>query len=160
MEWTMRKGLEWTMRKCLSSLKAIILFETGLLYSRFLKIIYFTNGTLRLWLWRCSKRKRWRWQRSSGGLLQQKVNAKRAKQRYNRKRASRGNTRHDNLCRLQLGRKFTVETDQRALVWLNKSKVLNGRPIRWSLAQQNFEFHVNHEPGRNNSNVDNLSRAH
>ena len=37
-----------------------------------------------------------------------------------------------------LGQKFTVETDQRSLVWLNKLKESNSRLTRQSLAVQPF----------------------
>ena len=58
-----------------------------------------------------------------------------------------------------LGQKFTVETDHRSLVWLDKLKESNSRLTRWSLALQPFSFTVTHRAGMNNGNVDALSRA-
>jgi len=58
-----------------------------------------------------------------------------------------------------LGRRFTVETDQRSLVWLEKSKEQNARLTRWSLSMQPFAFLVRHKPGRQNGNADGLSRT-
>ena len=58
-----------------------------------------------------------------------------------------------------LGRKFTVETDHRSLVWLNKLKESNSRLTRWSLALQPFNYSVVHRAGLSNGNADALSRV-
>jgi len=58
-----------------------------------------------------------------------------------------------------IGRRFVVETDQRSLVWLKKSKEQNARLTRWSLSLQPFAFSVRHKPGRLNGNADGLSRT-
>ena len=41
-----------------------------------------------------------------------------------------------------LGRKFTIQTDHRALQWLDRVKENNSRLTRWSLALQLFKFEV------------------
>ena len=43
-----------------------------------------------------------------------------------------------------IGRHFTVETDHRSLVWMNKLKDSNSRLTRWSLSMQPFNFTVVH----------------
>ena len=58
-----------------------------------------------------------------------------------------------------LGRKFTVQTDHRALEWLNRLKDNNARLTRWSLALQPYDFVVKYRPGNTNGNADGLSRA-
>eukprot|EP00731_Ephydatia_muelleri_P001017 Em0001g1017a len=58
-----------------------------------------------------------------------------------------------------LGRKFTVETDHRSLVWLNKLKESNSRLTRWSLALQPYQYTVVHRAGLSNGNADALSRV-
>ena len=58
-----------------------------------------------------------------------------------------------------LGRQFTIQTDHRALEWLNKLKDNNARLSRWSLALQPFDFQVNYRKGSANANADGLSRA-
>ena len=58
-----------------------------------------------------------------------------------------------------LGRPFTIQTDHRALVWLDRLKENNPRLTRWSLALQPYQFQVVHRAGRANSNADALSRV-
>jgi len=57
-----------------------------------------------------------------------------------------------------LGRPFTIQTDHRALRWLDKLKETNARLTRWSLYLQSFKFVVVHRAGRDNANADALSR--
>ena len=57
-----------------------------------------------------------------------------------------------------LGRKFTIQTDHRALVWLDLLKDKNSRLTRWSLALQPYNFEVQHRTGHANGNADALSR--
>ena len=57
-----------------------------------------------------------------------------------------------------LGRKFVVQTDHRALEWLEKLKENNARLCRWSLALQPYSYGVEHRPGTMNLNADALSR--
>ena len=58
-----------------------------------------------------------------------------------------------------IGRPFTIETDHRSLVWLNRLKENNSRLTRWSLALQPYTFEVVHRTGVKNGNADALSRA-
>ena len=57
-----------------------------------------------------------------------------------------------------LGRPFTIQTDHRALQWLNRLKDTNARLTRWSLALQPYRFVVEHRSGKKNGNADALSR--
>ncbi len=57
-----------------------------------------------------------------------------------------------------LGRLFTVQTDHRALMWLDRLKESNARLTRWSLALQQYSFKVEHRAGRLHANADALSR--
>ena len=58
-----------------------------------------------------------------------------------------------------LGRQFEIQTDHRALVWLDRLKEHNARLTRWSLALQPYQFVVIHRPGQANGNADALSRS-
>jgi hypothetical protein len=53
---------------------------------------------------------------------------------------------------------FTVQTDHNALTWLMTSQNLTGKLARWSLILQEYNFTVEHRPGRVHNNVDALSR--
>ena len=57
-----------------------------------------------------------------------------------------------------LGKPFLIETDHRALEWLNSVKENNPRLARWSLLLQPYQFSVKHRPGARNGNADSLSR--
>ena len=57
-----------------------------------------------------------------------------------------------------LGRQFIIQTDHRALTWLNKFKDKNPRLTRWSLMLQSYNFIVQHRKGQENGNADGLSR--
>ena len=57
-----------------------------------------------------------------------------------------------------LGREFTLMTDHAPLKWMVTHKSHNARITRWFLELQNFRFHVEHRPGRQNGNADALSR--
>ena len=59
-----------------------------------------------------------------------------------------------------LGRPFTIQTDHRALKWMDRLKETNSRLTRWSLALQEFQFKVEHRSGNKNANADALSRIH
>ena len=56
------------------------------------------------------------------------------------------------------GRFFTSQTDHRALQFLQQSRHLNGRLIRWALTLQQYMFDIQYWPGKNNGNADGLSR--
>ena len=58
-----------------------------------------------------------------------------------------------------LGRMFTIQTDHRALEWLDRLKDNNARLTRWSLALQPYHFVVRYQAGTANNNADGLSRA-
>ena len=57
-----------------------------------------------------------------------------------------------------IGRNFTVETDHRALQWLDKMKDGNPRLTRWTILLQPYDFSVRYRPGTANRNADGLSR--
>ena len=57
-----------------------------------------------------------------------------------------------------IGRHFVVQTDHRALTFLDSAKHLNPRLIRWCLRLQQFTFTVRYRPGKQNINADALSR--
>ena len=57
-----------------------------------------------------------------------------------------------------MGCQFTVETDHRALLWMDRLKDSNSRLTRWRLSLQPFDFTVTHRKGPNNGNADGLSR--
>ena len=56
-----------------------------------------------------------------------------------------------------LGRKFLFYTDHNALRWLHSAEP-KGRRARWIMDLQEYEFEVQHRPGKQNSNADALSR--
>ena len=58
-----------------------------------------------------------------------------------------------------MGRPFIIQTDHRALQWLDRLKDSNPRLARWSLALQPYQFTVEHRAGHLNGNADALSRA-
>ena len=58
-----------------------------------------------------------------------------------------------------LGRPFTIQTDHRALEWLDRLKEDNACLTRWSLALQPFRFVVKHRAGVASGNADALSRG-
>lgn len=64
----------------------------------------------------------------------------------------------DSLRYYLLGREFDLETDHRALSWINAMKDSNARVTRWYLALQPFRYKVRHIPGRKNVIADYLSR--
>ena len=57
-----------------------------------------------------------------------------------------------------VGRHFVVETDHRALRFLNVMCNSNSRLTRWAMAVQQFSFDVYYRPGPQNGNADGLSR--
>ncbi len=58
-----------------------------------------------------------------------------------------------------LGREFILETDHKALQWLQRMKDTNSRITRWYLAMQPFRFSIQHVPGKENLTADYLSRC-
>ena len=57
-----------------------------------------------------------------------------------------------------LGRVFKIQTNHRALEWLDRLKENNARLTRWSLSLQPYQFVVEYRPGKGNGNADALSR--
>nr|XP_043871756.1 uncharacterized protein LOC122760682 [Solea senegalensis] len=57
-----------------------------------------------------------------------------------------------------LGREFDLETDHRALTWINTMKDHNSRLTRWYLSLQPFRFSIRHRSGKINVVADCLSR--
>ena len=57
-----------------------------------------------------------------------------------------------------LGKPFMVQTDHRALEWLDRLKEDNACLTRWSLSLQPYQFTVCHRAGKANANADALSR--
>ena len=57
------------------------------------------------------------------------------------------------------GRKFRLQTDHNPLVWLNQVRDKNRKLLRWSVTLQEYEMIIEHKSGKNNSNVDALSRV-
>ena len=57
-----------------------------------------------------------------------------------------------------LGRPFTIQTDHRALEWMDRMKENNPRLTRWSLSLQPYDFTIEYRQGRKNGNADTLSR--
>ena len=53
---------------------------------------------------------------------------------------------------------FTIETDHKALVFLNSAQHSNGRLARWAMCLQPYSFEIRYRPGPKNDNADALSR--
>ena len=53
---------------------------------------------------------------------------------------------------------FRIQTDHRALTFLNTAKHGNGRLARWAMALQPYTFSITYRPGGDNANADMLSR--
>jgi hypothetical protein len=56
------------------------------------------------------------------------------------------------------GQEFSIETNNRALTWLNSMRDVNSKFMRWVLKIQDFSATISHCPGRFNIVADNLSR--
>ena len=54
---------------------------------------------------------------------------------------------------------FVIQTDHRALEWLDKLKENNSHLTRWSLALQPYQYRVVYRVGKANLNADALSRG-
>ena len=53
---------------------------------------------------------------------------------------------------------FAIETDHKALVFLNSAQHTNGRLARWAMKLQSNTFEIRYRPGPKNENADALSR--
>jgi hypothetical protein len=57
------------------------------------------------------------------------------------------------------GKEFVLQTDHQPLIYLNRSKVANGRLMRWALCLQNYRFRIEAIKGVDNVGADYLSRS-
>lgn len=57
-----------------------------------------------------------------------------------------------------LGRKFIIQTDHQALVWLKNCKDPSSRLMRWRLKLEEYEYDIHYVKGKENSAADSLSR--
>ena len=57
------------------------------------------------------------------------------------------------------GKEFTLETDHQPLLYLNRTKCINNRVMRWALALQPFRFRIEAIRGSDNVGADFLSRV-
>ena len=57
------------------------------------------------------------------------------------------------------GRTFKLQTDHNPLVWLNQVCDKSRKLLRWSITLQEYDMKVEHKSGKQNCNVDALSRA-
>ena len=57
-----------------------------------------------------------------------------------------------------IGKPFVIQTDHRALQWLQQFRERNTRLTRWGLQLQLYTFRVQHRRGQDNANADSLSR--
>jgi len=58
-----------------------------------------------------------------------------------------------------LGRSFRVRTDHAALQWLKKTPEPIGQQARWLEVLEEFDYTIEHRPGRLHQNADSLSRV-
>lgn len=56
------------------------------------------------------------------------------------------------------GKKFTILSDHRPLVWLNSIKEPGSRLTRWRLRLAEYDYEIKYKPGKQNCNADALSR--
>ena len=56
------------------------------------------------------------------------------------------------------GRRFTIRTDHAALKWLLNFRYPEGQVARWLQQLQEYDFKIQHCPGKSHSNADTLSR--
>ena len=57
-----------------------------------------------------------------------------------------------------MGKPFRIQTDHRALQWLNHFKEKNSRLTKLSLALQPFTFTIEHKKSKDHTNADAISR--
>ena len=57
-----------------------------------------------------------------------------------------------------LGKKFKIQTDHRALVWLHNVKDPSPRLLRWRLRMEEYEYEIEYVKGKENKVADCLSR--
>uniref|UniRef100_A0A3B3YYE4 ribonuclease H n=1 Tax=Poecilia mexicana TaxID=48701 RepID=A0A3B3YYE4_9TELE len=66
----------------------------------------------------------------------------------------------DTLKYYLLGGEFVLETDHRALQWMNKMRETNARITRWYLSLQPYRFKIQYKAGKKNVVADYLSRSY
>ena len=59
-----------------------------------------------------------------------------------------------------MGREFDIQTNSRALMYINKFKDTDPMLMRWSLKLQAFQFQITHHICTSNGNADSLSRQY
>ena len=57
-----------------------------------------------------------------------------------------------------LGRKFLIRTDHAALRWLRNMAEPIGQQARWLASMEEYEFDIEHRPGKKHANADAMSR--
>ena len=57
-----------------------------------------------------------------------------------------------------LGKKFKIQTDHRALVWLHNVKDPSSRLLRWRLRMEEYEYEIEYVKGKENKVAGCLSR--
>lgn len=57
-----------------------------------------------------------------------------------------------------IGHKFIIQTDHHALTFIKQCKLTSGRLTRWTLALQEFDFSIEHIPGKENIAADIITR--
>ena len=57
------------------------------------------------------------------------------------------------------GKEFILETDHKALTWMNQAKMTNSRVLRWALCMQPFRYVCRSIRGVDNVGADLLSRC-
>lgn len=57
------------------------------------------------------------------------------------------------------GRKFTIVTDHKPLIWLMNAKDQNSRLMRWKLKLEDYDYTIVHRAGTRHANADALSRV-
>ena len=55
------------------------------------------------------------------------------------------------------GRKFTIETDHKAIIWLNNLKEPNMKLQRWKIQLNDYNFDINYVKSKDNHVADGLS---
>jgi hypothetical protein len=58
------------------------------------------------------------------------------------------------------GRKFTVDTDERPLIWIFNVKDSSSRLVIWRLKLEEYDYDIVYKRGSSNTNADALSRIH
>ena len=57
-----------------------------------------------------------------------------------------------------IGKQFMARTDHNALKWIKNLKQPKGEVARWIERLSIFDFEIEHRPGRNHGNADDVSR--